>query len=69
MSVSIRINDQLYEAAKQRSKAEFRSVQGQIEFWASIGRASLDNPDLPVEFVRDVRVARQEESEPFEFGD
>ncbi len=69
MSVSIRINDQLYESAKSHSRAEFRSVQNQIEYWASIGRALLDNPELPVEFVRDVLIAQQEKSEPFEFGE
>ncbi|MDO8261816.1 MAG: hypothetical protein Q7T21_01170 [Gallionella sp.] len=26
-------------------------MAGQIEFWARVGRAALDNPDLPVSFV------------------
>ena len=67
MSTSIRIEDYLYQVAKVRAKAEFRTIPSQIEFWAQIGRAALDNPDLPIEFVRDVLVARQEESEPFNF--
>ena len=28
-----------------------RTIAGQIEYWAKIGRAALDNPDLPVSFV------------------
>ena len=32
---------------------------------AKVGRAALDNPDLPVEFVRDTLLALEEESEPF----
>ena len=68
MSISIRIDESLYDDAKMRAKAEFRTIPSQIEFWARIGRAALDNPDLPVEFIRDVLVARQEESQPFEFG-
>ncbi len=69
MSISVRINDALYEAAKQRAKAEFRSIPNQLEYWAMVGRAALDNPDLPVEFIRDVLIAQNEESEPFEFKD
>jgi hypothetical protein len=32
-------------------------------FWSA--RAALDNPDLPIEFVRDTLVAMEEETEPF----
>ena len=69
MSISVRINDELYQQAKVRAKAEYRTIPSQIEFWARIGRAALDNPDLPTEFVRDVLVAKLEGSEPFEFED
>ena len=68
MGVSIRINESLYEVAKVRAKAELRTIPSQIEYWARVGRAALDNPDLPIEFVRDVLIAMDEESEPFEFG-
>ncbi|WP_255369056.1 MULTISPECIES: ParD-like family protein [unclassified Duganella] len=30
---------------------EHRSIAGRIEFWARVGRAALDNPDLPVSFI------------------
>ncbi|BCU08473.1 hypothetical protein [Allochromatium tepidum] len=33
---------------------------------AKVGRAALDNPDLPIEFVRDTLLALEEESEPFD---
>lgn len=67
MSISIRIDDMLYEIAKVRAKAEMRSIPQQVSYWARIGRAALDNPDLPIEFVRDTLVAMEEEFEPFEF--
>ncbi|MFT5396724.1 MAG: hypothetical protein ACI85N_001929 [Gammaproteobacteria bacterium] len=67
MSISVRIEDSLYQEAKVRAKAEFRTIPSQIEFWARIGRAALDNPDLPIEFVRDVLIGQAEESEPFNF--
>jgi hypothetical protein len=66
MSISIRIDDVLYDAAKARAKAEMRSVPQQVAYWAKVGRAALDNPDLPIEFIRDTLIATQEESEPFE---
>jgi len=50
-STSIRIDQELYEQAKQDAAAEHRSISGQIEFWARVGRAALDNPDLPVSFI------------------
>jgi hypothetical protein len=68
MSVSVRIHESLYEIAKVRAKAELRSIPCQIEYWARVGRTALDNPDLPIEFIRDVLIAREEESEPFVFG-
>jgi len=67
MSISIRIPESLYDEAKIRAKAEFRTIPSQIEFWARVGRAAMDNPDLPIEFVRDVLVAGGEEAHDFEF--
>jgi hypothetical protein len=60
MSMSVRIDAELYEQAKSASKGEHRTIAGQLEFWAKVGRASLDNPDLPVEFVRDLLIAMSE---------
>ena len=65
---SIKISEELYKSAKYTAEAECRSISGQIEFWAKIGRAAMDNPDLPVDFVRDILVARatdRELTEPF----
>lgn len=69
MSMSIRIDDALYNTARSRSKAEMRSIPQQVAYWAKVGRAALDNPDLPIEFVRDTLVAMEEESEPFDLPD
>jgi len=50
-STSIRIGQALYDQAKADATAEHRTIAGQVEFWAKVGRAALDNPDLPVSFV------------------
>ncbi|MBU3623404.1 ParD-like family protein [Polynucleobacter sp. AP-Latsch-80-C2] len=53
MGMPVRIDDDLYELAKLEAKAEHRTIAGQIEFWATVGRAAIDNPDLPVSFIID----------------
>ena len=50
-STSIRIDQTLYEQARTEAQAEHRSIAGQVEYWAKVGRAALDNPDLPVSFI------------------
>lgn len=61
MSMPVRIEDELYEQAKTASKGECRTISGQLEFWAKVGKAALDNPDLPIEFVRELLIARAED--------
>ena len=51
MGMPVRIDDDLYELAKLEAKVEHRTIAGQIEFWAKVGRAAIDNPDLPVAFI------------------
>jgi len=64
-TVSVRINEDLVRAA---AKAEFRTVQGQVEFWAKVGRAALDNLDLPASLVAESLISitePREDSVPF----
>ena len=42
----------------KQPKAERRTIARQIEFWAMVGKAALDNPDLPIDFVRDLLLAK-----------
>jgi hypothetical protein len=53
MSMPVRIEPDLYKRAKKEAAIEHRTIAGQIEFWAQVGRACIDNPDLPVNFVID----------------
>jgi hypothetical protein len=50
-STSIRIDQKLYDQARSEAVSEHRTIAGQIEYWAKIGRAAMDNPDLPVSFI------------------
>ena len=62
-TTSIRIDQALYNQAKADAAAEPRTIAGQIEFWAKVGRAALDNPDLPVSFVAESLVSMAEPRE------
>ena len=67
-TVSMRIDESLVSAARAAAKAEFRTVQGQVEFWAKVGCAALDNPDLPASFIAESLMSMAESrvsSEPF----
>ena len=67
MSVAIRIEDELYKQAETTARAESRTPPLQIQYWARIGKAALDNPDLPVEFIKSILTSEGQPSEPFEF--
>lgn len=60
MRMLVRIDSDLYDIATSQANAERRTIADQIEFWALIGKAALDNPDLPIDFVRDLLVAKAE---------
>ncbi|HEU0187753.1 MAG TPA: ParD-like family protein [Gallionellaceae bacterium] len=63
MGMPVRIDDTLYEQARTEAQIEHRSIAGQIEYWATIGRAALDNPDLPVSFIAESLAAMREPRE------
>ena len=70
MSIPIRIDEAIYNEAKKTARAEHRSIPSQIEFWASIGKCALDNPDLPIEFVKELLVSKHQDrslAQPFHF--
>ncbi|XOV72837.1 MAG: hypothetical protein ACFHW5_06545 [Verrucomicrobiota bacterium] len=71
MSSVIRISKELAMEAKSRSKVEKRSLTGQVEYWARIGRIAEENPDLTYSFIRELLLAREEakmDKEEYVFG-
>lgn len=60
MAVVMKISDELVNDAKPYAAAEHRTVPKQIEYWARIGKAVTENPDLPVAMMREILLARQE---------
>lgn len=73
MALAVKLSDKIVTEAKSVSKALNRSVAGQIEHWAKIGKIAEENPDLTYEFIKNILISQHEvESgnlEPYEFGD
>lgn len=63
VTTSIRIDQELYNQAKLDAAVEHRTIAGQVEYWAMVGRAALDNPDLPVSFIAESLAAMAEPRE------
>ncbi|HBR71037.1 TPA: hypothetical protein DIC20_05450 [Candidatus Dependentiae bacterium] len=60
MATPVKLSDTIISEAKIMSKAVNRSVAGQIEHWARIGRLAEENPDLTYEFIKNILIAQEE---------
>jgi hypothetical protein len=70
MGIAISIDETIYNEAKKVAHSKFRSIPQQIEFWASLGKCALDNPDLPIELIKETLLSKQQDrdlAEPFDF--
>jgi hypothetical protein len=72
MATAIRISEELVGEAKKYSKIEHRSLTGQIEHWARIGKCLEENPDLTYSLVKEILVGLEElhqnEKTEYRFG-
>jgi hypothetical protein len=57
---TVKLSKDIVSEAKIISKALNRSLAGQIEHWAKIGRLAEENPDLTYEFIKNILIAQQE---------
>jgi hypothetical protein len=57
MATALKLSDELIDLAKPHAMAEHRSVPKQIEYWARLGKAVEDNPELPLQFIKDTLLA------------
>jgi hypothetical protein len=60
MPMAVKLSDRIVSDAQVISKAFNRSVAGQIEYWAKIGKIAEENPDLTYEFIKNILIAQQE---------
>ena len=57
---TVKLSKTIISEAKIVSKALNRSLAGQIEYWAKIGKTAEENPDLTYEFIKNILISRQE---------
>jgi len=60
MATAVKVSDDLFEKAKIKSKVFKRSIAGQIEYWDKIGQMIEENPDLPLLFIQDIMVGKEQ---------
>lgn len=72
MATAVRISEQLVTEAKKFSKVDHRSLTGQIEHWARIGKCAEENPDLTYDLIKEIFVGieelEQSEKTEYKFG-
>ncbi len=72
MASAVRVSDELVREARIFSKIEQRSLTGQIEHWAKIGKCAEENPDLTYNLIKDILIGlvefEQGESSEYKFG-
>ncbi|MEA3386561.1 MAG: hypothetical protein U9Q89_09000, partial [Thermodesulfobacteriota bacterium] len=56
MTTAVRITDDLVRDAKIFSKIDSRSLTGQIEHWARIGKCAEEHADLTYSLIKDILI-------------
>ncbi len=72
MPTAVRVSDELVDEARKFSKVDHRSLTGQIEHWASIGKCAEENPDLTYDLIKEILIGKEEldrgEKSEYRFG-
>ena len=56
MTTAVRVSEELVKEAKIYSKIDKRSITGQIEHWARIGKCAEENPDLTYGLIKEILI-------------
>lgn len=72
MATAVRISKELVREAKKYSRIDHRSITGQIEHWARIGKCAEENPDLTYSLIKEILMGIEEleqgERSEYKFG-
>ncbi len=60
MSQTVKLSSKIITEAKFVANLFNRSLAGQIEYWAKIGKIAEENPDMPYEFIKDILIAKNQ---------
>jgi hypothetical protein len=73
MPRAVKISDELASTAAVFAGVEGRSLAGQVEYWAKLGRVADENADLPVSLIKEILIARAQVQSglktPYVFGE
>ena len=69
---TVRISEELLNDAKKYSRIDHRSLAGQIEHWARMGKCAEENPDLSYTPIKEILIGLEEleqgEKTEYRFG-
>jgi len=72
MATAVRISENLVNDARKISRIDHRSLTGQIEHWAHIGKCAEENPDLTYSLIKEILIGVEEleqgEKSEYKFG-
>ena len=72
MATAVRISEELVNEAKRFSRIHHRSLAGQIEHWARMGKCAEENPNLPYTLIKEILMGLDEldenEKTEYKFG-
>ncbi len=60
MATAVRISEELLTEAKKFSRIDHRSLAGQIEHWARVGKLAEENPDLTHTLIKEILIGLEE---------
>jgi len=60
MATAVRVSKELVSEAKKYSRIDHRSLAGQIEHWARMGKCVEENPDLPYSLIKEILIGLEE---------
>lgn len=72
MASAVRISEELLKDARKFSRIDHRSLAGQIEHWARMGKCVEENPDLTFALIKEILIGLEEldhgEKTEYKFG-
>lgn len=72
MATAVRISEELVDEARRFGRIDHRSLAGQIEHWAHMGKYAEENPDLPYSLLKEILIGidelEQGEKTEYRFG-
>ena len=60
MATAVRVSEDLVKEARKYSRVDHRSITGQIEHWARIGKCAEENPDLTYDLIKEILIGIEE---------